>query len=215
MQAAEAGEARRAALGRARLMVIVPGLEAGREALAGGAPILQLRAKAARRRELWQAALALAARCREAGALLIVNDHVDVAVAAGADGAHGGADDLPPEAARLVLGPTRLLGATAHGAEEAARAAAAGADYVGIGTIFESGTKPGLAARGPDLLRAVLPRLGSARGYAIGGITRARVREVLATGVHGVAVAAAIVEANDIARETARFLEEIAASGRG
>lgn len=193
-------------------MVIVATPEAGREALAGGAPLLELREKRLGTGALFRLAEALAARCREAGALLIVNDRADVAVAAGADGVHGGADDLPPDAARRVVGPTRLVGATAHDPEEVARAAALGADYVGIGTIFGSATKPGLPARGLAALAAALPRLGAARGFAIGGISRERVREVLATGIHGIAVGAAIAEARDIARETARFLEEIAAT---
>jgi thiamine-phosphate pyrophosphorylase len=141
-----------------------------------------------------------------------VNDHADVAVAAGADGVHGGAEDLPPEAARRVVGAARLVGATAHDPAEAARAAAAGADYVGIGTVFASATKPGLAGRGVGALAACVPHLGAARGFAIGGITVERVREVLASGVHGIAVASAIVDARDIARETARFLDAIAAA---
>jgi thiamine-phosphate diphosphorylase len=210
----DTGEARRAALGRSRLMVIVGGPsrrgrgaeEAAREAAAGGARLFQLREKGLERRALLGLAERVAGICRGAGALLIVNDFADVAVAAGADGVHGGETDLPPEAARRVVGPARLVGASAHGAEAARRAAAAGADYVGVGTIFGSPTKPLLAARGPAVLREALPALGGVPAFAIGGITRERLPLVLATGVHGVAVASAIVDADDIAAETAAFL---------
>ncbi len=213
---AEPRDARAARLARARLIVIVGESRRGRavEDVAArvggpGARFLQLRLKGRPKREVWRAACALRKRCDPAGALLVVNDDADVAVAAGADGVHVGAEDLPPEAARLVVGPERLVGASVHDAAEADRARAAGVDYAGVGTIFASATKPDLRARGPAALAEVLPRLGGIPAYAIGGITRAAARALIEAGAHGVAVGSAIVDADDIEAETAAFLAEL------
>jgi thiamine-phosphate pyrophosphorylase len=176
----------------------------------GGARFLELRCKNVPKRDLYRLACALRERCAAAGALLVVNDEADVALAAGADGVHVGENDLPPAAARRVVGPERLVGASVHGAAEAARAAAAGVDYVGVGTIFASATKPGLRPAGLAVLSAALPELGAIPAFAIGGITRASLAAVLETGVHGAAVASAIADADDIEAETAAFLAEIA-----
>jgi thiamine-phosphate pyrophosphorylase len=199
-----------------RLLVIVGEARGGRSleevlarVLAGGARLLQLRAKTLSKRALLQAATALAARCADAGALLLVNDHADVAVAAGAAGVHVGADDLPPAAARAVVGPARIVGATVHGAAEAEAARAAGADYAGVGTIFGSPTKPGLEPGGMALLERLVPLLGEVPAFAIGGITREHVAAVRRAGAHGVAVASAIVDADDIEGETRAFLEAL------
>jgi len=187
-------------------------LEVAAGVLQGGGRLLQLRLKGRPRAEVAAAARAIGALAGPLGALVFVNDDAAAAAEAGADGVHVGRDDLTPAAARAVVGPGRLVGRSTHSVAEVERALAAGADYVGVGTVFPSPTKADLAAGGPAVLAAVRPLLEAAGvpGYAIGGIARARVGLVLATGIHGVAVASAIVEAEDVAAETAAFLREIA-----
>jgi len=214
------GDLRRALLRETQLMVIVgePGRAGAPEAVAeaclrGGARLFELRRKKARKRDLYDLALRLRERTARYGALLIVNDEADIALASGADGVHVGEDDLPVAAARRVIGPDRLVGATAHAGEAAARAIAEGCDYLGVGTIFRSPTKPDLPARGLDPIREIVALSASVPAFAIGGIARTNLSEVLRTGIHGVAVASAIAEAEDPERETRLFLEAIAAAG--
>ena len=168
-------------------------------ALDGGATVIQLRDKTASTRLLIEEGLALRALTRERGALLIVNDRVDVALAVEADGAHVGQDDMPARLARRLLGPKRILGVSAANIEEADEAVAGGADYLGVGPIFPS---PGKADAGPATGVHLLTEL--AKRYtipliAIGGITAENATEVMRAGAAGVAVITAVVYAEDIA----------------
>jgi thiamine-phosphate pyrophosphorylase len=203
-------------LSAARLLVIVgesrrgrPLDDVARAALAGGARFLELRLKARPKGEVFAAARRLVPLCEAAGALLVVNDDADVARAAGADGVHLGQEDLPPDAARLVLGPDALVGLSVHDAREAALAVAARVDYVGIGTIFASALKPDLAARGVATIAAARSMLGAVPGFAIGGIDAANARLAIAAGAQGVAVASAIVDAEDPEAATRAILAAI------
>src|SRR5207302_6685132 len=167
-------------------------------ALDGGATVIQLRDKIASTRMLIEEGLALRALTRERGALLIVNDRVDVAVAVEADGAHVGQDDMPTRLARRLLGPKYILGVSAANIEEADEAVAGGADYLGVGPIFPS---PGKADAGPATGVHLLTEL--AKRYtipliAIGGITAENAAEVMRAGAAGVAVITAVVYAEDI-----------------
>lgn len=165
--------------------------------LAAGAPGLQLRTKQRSDRDWVQLAAAVAARCHAAGATYIVNDRADVAVAAGADGVHLGADDLPVAAARAVVGPDLLVGATARDPVQAAAAVADGADYLGVGPVFQTTTKSGLPdPLGPAGLAAVARAVG-VPVIGIAGVTAERVAEVLAAGAHGVAVTGAVSRAEE------------------
>jgi thiamine-phosphate pyrophosphorylase len=171
-------------------------------ALDGGATVIQLRDKSASTRTLVEEGQALRALTRERGALLIVNDRVDVALAVEADGAHIGQDDLPITVARHLLGPERILGVSAASTGEAEEAVAGGANYLGVGPIFPS---PGKADAGPATGVALLTEL--ARRYtlplvAIGGITAENVAATLRAGACGVAVITAIVAADDITAAT-------------
>jgi thiamine-phosphate pyrophosphorylase len=165
--------------------------------LAAGAPLVQLRLKGRSDRDWLQLATAVAARCHTAGATCIVNDRADLAVAAGADGVHLGAGDLPVAAARAVVGPQMLIGATARNPDQAVAAVADGADYLGIGPLFATTTKTGLPEPiGPAGLAAVaraidVPTIG------IAGVTVERVAEIFAAGAHGVAVTGAVTRAPD------------------
>ena len=189
--------------------------EAARGAIAGGATAIQLRDKVSSGAAFYQASVAVQSVCRGAGIPFIVNDRVDIAMAADADGAHVGQDDLPAPAARRLLGPDRILGVSAGNVVHAARAEAAGADYLGVGPIFEARTTkpdaappiglPGLSA----ICRAVsLPVI------AIGGINAANIRSVYNTGTVGAAVISAVLSADDIAEATRKLMAEWKGSRR-
>src|SRR2546430_4521589 len=160
------------------LYAIVAPLDTGRDPaalaaalLAGGARLVQLRWKGASARELLAAARAIRPLARAAGALFLVNDRPDVARAAEADGVHLGQDDLPVPAARRVLGPGRLVGVSTHDLDQARAAEAADADYIGVGPVYATATKPGaLPPRGLALVSAVRAAVRCPL-VAIGGLT--------------------------------------------
>lgn len=147
--------------------------------------------------------------CRDAGVTCLVNDRLDVALAVGADGAHVGADDLPVAAARRVLGPDAILGATARDPSAARQAVADGATYLGVGPVFTTSTKPGLPpAIGPSGVAAVAAAV-SVPVIAIAGITAERVSALVAAGAHGVAVVGAISAASDPAAVASALRAEL------
>jgi thiamine-phosphate pyrophosphorylase len=167
-------------------------------ALDGGATVIQLRHKTASTRVLIEEGLALRVLTRERGALLIVNDRVDVALAVEADGAHVGQDDMPARFARRLLGPDRILGVSAANMEEAEEAVAGGADYLGVGPIFPSlGKTDAGPATGVHLLTGLAERFATSL-VAIGGITAENAAEVVRAGACGVAVITAVVYAENI-----------------
>ncbi len=181
--------------------------------LEGGGRWVQLRAKQLGTREFLALARRLAARVRAAGGVLIVNDRLDVALAAGADGVHLGQEDLPTADARR-LAPGLALGASTHGLEQARQAQADGADYVALGAIYPTASKPAFELVGLAGLRLVRPHLRVPL-VAIGGITVERVPEVRAAGADAVAVISAIGLAADPAAATAAFLAALRAPTRG
>ena len=186
------------------LYAIVDPLDTGRDPAAlaaallrGGARILQLRWPGASARELLAAALAIRPLARAAGALFLVNDRPDVARAAEADGVHLGQDDLPVAAARRVLGAGRLIGVSTHDPGQARAAEAAGADYLGVGPVYATATKPdALAPRGLALVSAVRAAVRCPL-VAIGGITPETAAAVRAAGADAVAMIGALVRAPD------------------
>jgi thiamine-phosphate pyrophosphorylase len=152
--------------------------------------------------------------CHEAGASCIINDRVDIALATGADGAHVGPLDLPVAEARRLLGRGLLLGASARTPAIALEAAAAGADYVGVGPCYLTSTKQDVPAPiGTAGLAAVAKAVGLPV-LAIGGVTAAQVPELLEAGAYGVAVVSAIGAASDPAGAT-RELVKILGSATG
>jgi thiamine-phosphate pyrophosphorylase len=168
-------------------------------ALDGGATIIQLRNKTASTRVLIEEGQALRTLTRERGALLIINDRIDVALAVEADGAHVGQEDMPATMARQLLGPQRILGVSAATIEEARAAVAAGADYLGVGPIFPSlGKADAGPATGLHLLTELAARYPTPL-VAIGGITAENATEVMRAGAAGIAVITAVVYAEDIA----------------
>lgn len=179
-------------------------------ALAGGAPVLQVRAKGVTDAVAYAAAAGIAERCRAAGAACIVNDRADLAVAVGADGVHVGAEDLPVGVVRRILGPHALVGGTARNPADAERHRAAGASYVGVGPIYATASKVGLPEPlGPAMLERVSVGV-SVPLIAISGITVDRVEEVIGAGAYGVAVIGAVARAADPEAATSAFVAALA-----
>lgn len=183
------------------------------EAIEGGVTCVQLRAKGRTDREVERLAGAMAVTCRDRGVLSLVNDRVDIALACGADGVHLGVDDLSIEAARRLGGDRLVVGYSPETDEQAARAVARGADYLGVGPVFATGSKAdaGLPI-GVDGLRrritaAGLPAVG------IGGITAENASVVTGAGASGVAVVSAISRAAE-PRAAARALRAAVVGGR-
>jgi thiamine-phosphate diphosphorylase len=196
-----------------RVYFIVDPLDTGRDPvelaramLAGGARILQLRLKNVATGALLTTARRLRDLTAAAGALLIVNDRIDVALAADADGVHLGQEDLPVMEARRLLGANRWVGFSTHSEAQLAAARDRGADYLSLGPIFATTSKSHAdPVIGCDRVRAVRPLITEPL-VAIGGITAATAADVLATGADAVSVIAAIVRAPDVARATAELL---------
>jgi thiamine-phosphate pyrophosphorylase len=181
---------------------------------AGDALVVQVRvADPVPDRDAYALVVRCLALCRRYGATCLVNDRLDVALAAGAGGAHVGADDLPVPAARRVLGPAAVLGATARDPEAARAAVAAGASYLGVGPAFATATKDGLPAPlGPAGVAAVAATVPAVPVIAIGGVTAGRIPDLLAAGAYGVAVVGAVGTAADPARATAALLTALRAT---
>ena len=202
---AERSREPRRLLAAARLCVLVDGGEDARHfenlvagLVSAGVPLLQIRDKHLSDRLLLERvgqALAAVARQPTPRTLVVVNDRVDVAAAAGADGVHLGESDLPVTAARGILGSNRLIGRTAHDLAEADTATAAGADYLGVGPCFPSTTKA-FAAQADRRFLAAAARL-PLPVFAIGGIVPQRLPDLAALGIDRIAVAAAITKAAD------------------
>ncbi len=163
-------------------------------ALRGGVDIVQLRCKDAADGDVIDAAGPFRRLCAEHGALFILNDRPELVDATGADGVHLGQDDMPVALARELIGEDRLIGLSTHSPEQVD--GAAGADYIGVGPVHETPTKPGRPAVGLELVRhaaahAVVP------WFAIGGIGPANIDAVLSAGAERIAVVRALTEAGD------------------
>ena len=182
-----------------------PVREAVRALAAGGATLLQLRAKATKDRQLLPLAREAVAAARAAGVTLIVNDRADVALMAGADGVHVGQDDLPPVACRTVLGDRPLVGLSTHGLAQLEAGAREPVDYLAVGPVFATRSKEDPdPVVGPELVRRARERW---RGplVAIGGITPDNAREVVDAGADGLAVISAVLSHDDLAEAVRRF----------
>lgn len=176
-------------------------IEIAEAAIRGGADVIQLRDKAASGGTLYRVALALRKLTREAGVPFLVNDRLDIALAADADGAHVGQQDIPASTARRILGAGKILGVTAETVEEALAAEKDGADYLGVGPVFEArGTKADAGPpQGPAIIANIRPHTRLPI-VAIGGIKAENARLVREAGADSAAVISAIVAADDIAR---------------
>ena len=186
---------------------LVPFLDA---VLGAGVDIVQLREKGLEAREELGLLEVFAEACRRHGCLLAVNDRADVALAAGADVLHLGQDDLPVPVARRILGPAPLIGRSSHSPAQAEAAAdEPGVDYFCAGPVWTTPTKPGRPATGLGLLSHVARRAPPRPWFAIGGISLARLDEVIAAGATRVVVVRAITEADDPAAAAASFARRL------
>lgn len=176
--------------------------------LEGGIRVLQLRMKRTPVRRALEAARRVTRACREAGAICLVNDRVDLALLSGAHGVHLGDEDLPVEDARALLGPGAVVGATCRNAEAIARAKAAGATYAGVGPVFATATKQvdarllGVEGLEQVLREAVLPVV------AISGIGLSNVADVAGAGARMAAVVSDLLSADDPAERARRLTAE-------
>jgi thiamine-phosphate pyrophosphorylase len=180
-------------------------------ALEGGVKLIQLREKELPVCRLVDLACEIRALTADAGALLIVNDRVDVALAVGADGVHLGQDDFPVADARRIA-PDFIIGASTHSRDEALRAEADGASYVNIGPLFPTGTKPDWndACLGVEGLRAIASVVGGPF-TVMGGIKRNHIPELVAAGARTIALVTAVTAADDPSAATRELLQTIQA----
>lgn len=189
-------------------------LELVEQLLDAGVGTIQLREKELPPPEQAPVAKELQALCQEKGALFVVNDFVDVALDSGADGVHVGQEDEAAASARRRLGPEKIIGVSARTPEEARRATADGADYLGVGPVYTSKTKMVRAPGGPELIARMreatkLPIVG------IAGIGPGNAGPVIAAGADGVAVISAVLDAPDPVEVARALLEEVARAKRG
>ncbi len=186
-------------------------LDVARQALAGGATMIQWRDKRREKGAQLSEALALGELCREHGALYIVNDHVDLALGVAADGVHVGQGDLPVDVVRGLVPASFAVGASTNNVDEARAAEAAGASYIAVGSMFPTASKDPERTRAatPERLREVKAAVG-VPVVGIGGIDASNIAQVIEVGADAVAVISAVCSARDplaAARELAGRFE--------
>lgn len=179
-------------------------------ALQNGATCIQFRDKEADDASFLAMAQQLCALCHRYGAIFIVNDRVDAAIACGADGVHVGQDDMPLARVRAMVGDAMLIGASAHTVSEAMQAQENGADYLGLGAVFATHTKTDAAPMTFEMLRDICHAVRIPT-VAIGGITKDNIAHLAGSGVDGVAVVSAIFGTKDPGASTATLLEAVRA----
>ncbi|MCR5394597.1 MAG: thiamine phosphate synthase [Bacteroidales bacterium] len=189
-------------------------LDSIRLALQGGCRWVQLRVKKATDAEVLPLAVEAQRMCREAGAVFIIDDRVELVQRLGADGVHLGKEDMPIAEARRVLGPDYIIGGTANTIADVQMHAEAGADYIGCGPFRFTTTKERLSpVLGLDGYRHIMDQMRqlglSLPVVAIGGITDADILDVLSTGVSGIALSGAVLQAPDPVAEMQRLLERV------
>jgi thiamine-phosphate diphosphorylase len=184
-------------------------LDVARAALEAGASVIQLRDKTASSRRLLETAEAIRLLARQAGALFIINDRLDIALTSQADGVHLGDEDLPIEKARRLAGKKLIIGASAGTPQEAIQAEQAGADYLGVGCIFPTSSKEDAGPPvGVERIRQI-KSVTTLPIIAIGGINAENARFAIEAGADGVAVISYISEAEDMAKAARNLIRLI------
>ncbi len=178
-----------------------------RQAILGGVTLVQLREKELSTREFYQAAVAMKTVTQRYNVPLLINDRLDIALAAESDGLHIGQSDLPADIAKRLLGEGKILGLSAGNLEEAQRAESDGADYVGVGAMFPTSTKADADAVAMETLRAIKAAL-SIPVVAIGGINAGNLEQLYGSGIDGVAVVSAIMGSEN-PKKAAQELKEM------
>lgn len=175
--------------------------------ISGGVKLIQLREKRASPRNFFEAAKPVIKFAHEHGAMVLINDRVDVALALKANGVHLGQDDLPPEQARRILGPEAVIGLSTHSIEQARAAITLPIDYIAIGPIFTTFTKDLLdPIVGLETITAVKQEIGPLPLIAIGGIETENIADVLAAGADSVALISALISEADLIARNAEAL---------
>lgn len=177
-------------------------------ALQGGLTLVQYREKVADDSVKLSHAQKLRQMCHHYGALFIMNDRVDLAIAVDADGVHLGQQDVPLALARQLLGPQRIIGRSTTNPDEMQRAIAEGADYIGVGPVYETPTKAGKAAAGLEYIQYATKH-ASVPWFAIGGIDPSNINDVLGAGAQRVAIVRAIMQAEQPTLVTQYFLSQL------
>ena len=180
-------------------------------ALQHGVTCVQLREKDLDPNTCFQEAVALGELCHRYGVPFLINDNVDLALRCGADGVHVGQDDMDPRQARALLGPDKIVGVTAHNLPEALAAVEAGADYLGLGCVFTTSTKPDVVHLPYDTLSQICHTVPIPT-VAIGGVNRDNLMQLKGSGVDGVAVVSAIFAQDDpgqAAEELSRLVQQM------
>jgi thiamine-phosphate pyrophosphorylase len=176
-------------------------VEMAQEILVAGVKILQYREKGKKQKQVYEECVILRQMTREAGALFIVNDYIEIARAVDADGVHIGQDDLPLKVVRTLVGPSMIIGVSTHSPEQAQRAIEGGADYIGVGPIFATQTKTDVCAPvGLEYLRYVVEQL-DIPFVAIGGIKEDNLAQVITAGAATVALVTEIVGSENIGKK--------------
>jgi len=187
-------------------------LEVVREAIEGGVRMIQVRDKRADARTLLERSRAVLEVAQATGASVVVNDRLDVALAAGAHGVHLGSGSLPAGTARSLLPESMWIGVSAHDEREAVDALDADADYVFFGPVFDTPSKRGvLAPRGLERLRAACDGSGGPV-FAIGGMDAPRAARARKSGAYGIAVISSLFGSPDVRAEAARLVRAVSAS---
>lgn len=175
------------------------------EAVEAGVAVVQYRNKNGETRDLFTEAMELREICRDSGTLFIVNDRIDIALAVDADGVHVGQEDMPYSVARRLLGGKKIIGVSVHTLELAVEAEKAGADYLGVGPVFPTTTKPDAKeARGVSLIREVKQAV-QVPVVAIAGISLDNVQEVVEAGADMVCAISAVVGSSDVKAEIMKY----------
>ncbi len=184
-------------------------LEVVRAAAAGGIRLIQYRDKLAGKRLYLEKARALAALCRELGIDLLLNDHVDIAALVDCAGIHLGQEDLPTAEAKLLLGPTKIVGRSTHDLQQATAAIREGADYINIGPVFATNTKATpVRPVGLDMVREIA-RISTVPVTTMGGIGMDNAADVVRAGADRVAVVTAITQAPDISEAARKLVQRV------
>ena len=181
-------------------------LDAVASALKGGVDIIQLREKNMPANKIIELGKKIKLLCGEYNALFIVNDRVDIAFAVGADGVHLGQDDMDIQSAREILGENAIIGVSTHAPEQAQKAVLDGADYIGVGPVFTTPTKPGRQSVGLEYVKWVSDNI-DLPAFAIGGIDLDNVNEVISNGAKRIAVVRAIINSVNPEIAARAFLE--------
>ena len=179
-------------------------VEIARKTISAGADILQLRAKSCSDRRILKIGRAIKNLVRKSKVLFVLNDRADLARIIDADGLHLGQEDLPVKDARNILDNNKIIGLSTHSVEEAKEAERQKADYIAIGPIFPTATKPGASALRPDIITEVKDKI-KIPFVAVGGINLDNLDQVKAGGAQRVAVCRAIITAKDVSAATKEF----------